>query len=275
MVVDVPDDMQYTAFTGYQPNIEPDCYLMLCQGFVILPAAGNYLWPAERWNALPLTKESLKADGIVIGQLGEEVVGIVELNEIPKACEAVTTRQFLSTTGSETFKLLSHGLQILSSRKEHRFCGCCGHVTQGEVGEWVMACPNCGHRTYPTISPCIIVLVHRGDDILLVRHLRHGKSSPMHTVVAGFVEPGETAEAAVQREVFEETGLKVTNIEYRFSQSWPFPHSLMLGFHAAYESGELVIDEIELCEGGWYHKDQLPELPPEFTISRQLINLFE
>ena len=138
-------------------------------------------------------------------------------------------------------------------------------------GEWGRYCDACQQTVYPRISPCIIVAVIRDDEILLVKHQRHGKTNSMHTVVAGFIEPGESAEQAVAREVLEETGLKVSNIRYRFSQSWPFPHSLMLAFEADYVSGEIILEEKELFFGGWFHRDNLPELPPSFTIARQLV----
>ena len=137
-----------------------------------------------------------------------------------------------------------------------------------------MHCDRCEHSVYPRISPCIIVLVIKQEELLLVQHKRHRQPSAMHTVIAGFIEPGESAEEAVHREVMEEAGIKLSSISYQFSQSWPFPHSLMLGFHAEYGSGTVKLEEKELAAGGWFTQGSLPELPPPFTISRQLIDLF-
>ncbi|USE39479.1 NAD(+) diphosphatase [Endozoicomonas sp. SCSIO W0465] len=211
---------------------------------------------------------------IVTGYLHGKSVGIVELSSLTIEADTVSVRALLSVSDSTVYSFLSHALQILTSRREHAFCGCCGQHTGEKEGEWAMVCLNCGHHAYPRISPCVIVLVTRGDEMLLVQHHRHGKASTMHTLVAGFVEPGESAEEAVHREVLEETGLKLSNLHYCFSQSWPFSHSLMMGFHAEYKSGELVLEDEELCFAGWFHRDNPPELPLEFTIARKLVDIF-
>ncbi len=117
--------------------------------------------------------------------------------------------------------------------------------------------------------PCIIVAIRREDSILLARHVRHRNG--VHTVLAGFVEVGETLEQAVAREVMEESGIKVKNLRYITSQPWPFPQSLMTAFMAEYDSGEIVIDPKELLEANWYRYDDLPLLPPPGTVARRLI----
>ncbi|ELU00576.1 hypothetical protein CAPTEDRAFT_101317, partial [Capitella teleta] len=216
----------------------------------------------------------LQKEPLVTGYWHGKAVGIVELLTLPPEVHTTSIRSLLSVSNANVYSLLSHSLQILNSRREHAFCGCCGHEKNVKVGEWVMVCPECSHHAYPRISPCVIVLVTKGDEMLLVRHHRHGKQSTMHTLVAGFIEPGESAETAVHREVFEETGLTLGRLRYCFSQSWPFPHALMMGFHAEYESGELVLEEEELCFGGWFHRDAPPDLPPKFTIARKLVDLF-
>ena len=132
-----------------------------------------------------------------------------------------------------------------------------------------MLCSHCRERYYPQIAPCIIVAIRRDDSILLAQHVRHRNG--VHTVLAGFVEVGETLEQAVAREVMEESGIKVKNLRYVTSQPWPFPQSLMPAFMAEYDSGEIVIDPKELLEANWYRYDDLPLLPPPGTVARRLI----
>ncbi|HAB74602.1 MAG TPA: NAD(+) diphosphatase, partial [Pantoea sp.] len=119
------------------------------------------------------------------------------------------------------------------------------------------------------IAPCIIVAIRRGDEILLANHTRHRNS--IYTVLAGFVEVGETLEQAVAREVMEESNVRVKNLRYVTSQPWPFPHSLMMAFMAEYDGGDLQIDNKELLDAAWYRYDALPQLPPPGTVARRLI----
>jgi len=131
-------------------------------------------------------------------------------------------------------------------------------------------CVPCKRSFYPRLSPCIIVLVTRGEELLLARGARHREG--VFSTLAGFVEPGETAEQAVHREVREEVGIAVQNLRYWGSQPWPFPHQLMLGFFADYKAGELVLEDDEIIEAHWWHYRRLPALPPATTISGRLIH---
>jgi NAD+ diphosphatase len=126
---------------------------------------------------------------------------------------------------------------------------------------------------YPRIAPSVIVAVTKGSELLLARS-KHFQTYTFHTVISGFVEPGETLEECVQREVKEETGLAVKNIRYFDSQPWPFPNSLMLGFTAEYDQGEIVVDDEELFEAGWFSVENLPYLPHSESIARKLIDWF-
>ena len=130
-------------------------------------------------------------------------------------------------------------------------------------------CPNCRQRYYPQIAPCIIVAIRRGDEILLAQHKRHRNG--IHTVLAGFVEVGETLEEAAAREIMEESNVRIKNLRYVASQPWPFPHSLMMAFMADYAGGELKHDPKELLNADWYRYDNLPQLPPPGTVARRLI----
>ncbi|TCP96256.1 NAD+ diphosphatase [Cricetibacter osteomyelitidis] len=171
------------------------------------------------------------------------------------------------------FNLLNRGVELNHFFKTHQFCGKCGHSTHITADEWAVQCDNsqCNYRTYPVICPSIIVAVRRDKEILLACHARH-KDEKMYTTLAGFVEAGETFEKTVEREVFEETGIKVKNIRYFGSQPWAFPNSQMVGFLADYDSGEIRIQEAEIADAAWFrYDDELPKLPPQGTIALKLI----
>jgi NAD+ diphosphatase len=133
-------------------------------------------------------------------------------------------------------------------------------------------CPKCGLLHFPRLAPAIIVLVERGNELLLARS-RHFMPG-MYSVLAGFVEPGESLEEAVVREVREEVGISVKDIKYFGSQPWPFPHSLMVGFTATYGCGEITIDDTEIEDAGWFTADKLPRIPGKISIARKLIDWF-
>lgn len=135
-----------------------------------------------------------------------------------------------------------------------------------------MTCQDCRVINYPRLSPSIIVLVTRGDEMLLARNANWPTN--MYSTLAGFVEPGESIEQTVHREVMEEVGLRVRNLRYFGSQSWPFPNSLMLGFHAEYEGGDIVCQPDEIADAQWFSKDTLPQTPPKTAISGWLIDEF-
>lgn len=165
-----------------------------------------------------------------------------------------------------------YAAQIVHWDRTHQFCGCCGNKIETDGKERAKVCPQCGLTNFPRISPVVIVAVVRDDKLLLA----HGHLSPpgVYSTIAGFVNPGETVENCVQREVREETGINVKDIRYFGSQSWPFPHSLMIAFTAAYVSGEIVIDKTEIEDANWFSADKLPTLPGKVSIARWLIDWF-
>ncbi len=159
---------------------------------------------------------------------------------------------------------------IVEWARTHRFCGACGGPTEPMPGERAMKCASCGHHAYPRISPAMMVLVKRGPDILLARH---GRGPGRFTALAGFLEAGESVEDAVHREVREEVGLEVKDLRYFASQSWPFPHSLMIAFTAEYAGGEVTVDGTEIAEARWFGPgDALPEISIPQSIARALID---
>jgi len=160
--------------------------------------------------------------------------------------------------------------QVADWARNHRFCGACGKPMTPVAGERAMRC-ECGHVAYPRIAPAMMVLVKNGDAILLARNAAVPAGGRM-SALAGFLEPGESVEEAIHREVFEEVGLQVKDLKYFASQSWPFPGSLMVAFTAEYASGEIRVDKDEIAEAHWFGPgDRLPELPPTQSISRALI----
>ena len=170
------------------------------------------------------------------------------------------------------FYLAGRAQQIVEFHNTHRHCGRCGSETQDHAQDRAKTCPSCGLTSYPRLSPSIIVLVTRGVEMLLAR--QHQWPERMYSTLAGFVEPGESIEQTVHREVQEEVGVRVQNLRYLGSQSWPFPNSLMLGFHADYAGGEIICEDGEIADARWFHYDALPQLPPPSSISRWLIDAF-
>jgi NAD+ diphosphatase len=166
--------------------------------------------------------------------------------------------------------MAGRAVQIVEWAATHRFCGRCATPTERTAGEHAMRCPSCGLSAYPRIAPAIIVLVRKGDLALLAHGVRF--PAPFYSTLAGFVEPGESLEETLVREVKEEVGIDVGDMRYFGSQSWPFPHSLMLGFFATWKAGEIVVDPTEIVDAKWFSESELPMIPPPLSISRQLID---
>jgi NAD+ diphosphatase len=210
-----------------------------------------------------------------IGALDGTACYVAELNEKAEEREGMfftEMRPLLGRLDDELAGVASRAFQVIHWERTHQFCGRCGGRTESKPDERAKVCPQCDLIIYPEISPAIIVAVIRGKEILLA----HGNRFPMpfYSALAGFVEPGETFEQTVKREVMEEVGIKVKNISYFGSQPWPFPNSLMVGFIAEYDRGELKIDETEIGDAGWYSADNLPQLPRKGSIARRLIDSF-
>jgi NAD+ diphosphatase len=172
----------------------------------------------------------------------------------------------------EIFYLIGRAYQIVSWDANHQFCGRCGTAMTTRESERAKICPACENTNYPRISPAVIVSVVRDGKILLANANRF--KSKMYSVLAGFVEAGETFEECVKREIREEVNIQVKNITYFGSQPWPFPDSLMVAFKAEYESGELNPDGDEILSANWFAPDELPMIPGEWSIARKLINSF-
>lgn len=182
-------------------------------------------------------------------------------------------RALLMAAEPHWFELAARAVQLSLFLQTHRYCGQCGCAMQLVNWELAMLCHKCGHRAYPRISPCVLVAIRRGTDILLARSERHKPG--YFSILAGFVESGETLEQAAVREVAEEVGVRIGNLRYAGSQPWPFPHSLMVGFYADYQSGDIVCQEDEIAEAHWFRLDDLPEVPPSESLSGQMIRALQ
>ena len=162
--------------------------------------------------------------------------------------------------------------QLVHWNQGHQYCGKCGNLTEDKADERAKFCPKCALMNYPRLSPAIIVAVLKDNKILLAHSQRF--PTKFYSVLAGFVEPGETLEECIKREVREEVGIAVKNIRYFGSQPWPFPDSLMIAFTAEYAGGEIEIDNSEIIYAGWFTADSLPSIPPKISIARHLIDWF-
>lgn len=199
-------------------------------------------------------------------------VSIAPDAQIPEGFYLQELRKLASEVDPQLFMLAGRARQILDWDHDHQFCSRCGAGTVDHPSDRAKTCTRCGYTQYPRITPCIIVLVTRGYEVLLARspHFPPG----VYSTLAGFVEPGETLEMAVHREVFEETGVRITNLRYLDSQPWPFPHSLMVGFHADYAGGDIRVDGVEIEHADWWPVNALPKVPPYGSLARHLIDTY-
>lgn len=181
-------------------------------------------------------------------------------------------RGWLGRVDASLFYLAGRARQVVDWQRDHAFCGRCGDAMEDHHVDRARRCGRCGLISYPRLSPSIIVLVRCGSEMLLARNARW--PTGMFSTLAGFVEPGESIEQTVHREVREEVGIDVENLRYFGSQPWPFPNSLMLGFHADYAGGDIVCQDGEISEARWFPYDSLPDVPPGTAISRWLIDAF-
>ena len=159
--------------------------------------------------------------------------------------------------------------ELLYWDQNTKYCGVCGAPMRMDT-DISKKCTQCGKEIWPQLATAVIVLIHKGDEVLLVRAKNF--RTDFYGLVAGFVETGETLEEAVAREAFEETGVKITNIRYFASQPWPYPCGLMVGFNADYVSGDIHLQSSEIAKGGWFRKDNLPTIPEKLSIARMLLD---
>ena len=197
---------------------------------------------------------------------------LTEDSEPPEHLVFQNLRSLHTVLPEDLFAIAARATQLIAWDRTHQYCGHCATPMQQAPTERAKRCPACNLRQYPRLSPAVIMLIHRGEDILLARAPRFREG--MYSVLAGFVEPGESLEETVAREVKEEVGVEIKNIRYFGSQPWPFPNSLMVGFTAEYASGEIVPEPTEIEAADWFHKDNIPPVPGKLSIARKLIDWF-
>lgn len=209
-----------------------------------------------------------------LGTLGTREIYTCEVNAetpAPVTFRWSDLRSLFTRMDDALFALAGRALQIIEWDRTHQYCGRCATPTAARDTERSRQCPACGLVVYPRIAPAVMALVRRmPDEILLARSPRF--ATGMYSALAGFVEPGETLEQCLAREVFEEVGVRVQNVRYFASQPWPFPHSLMIAFVADHAGGDINIDNIEIVAANWFKITDLPQLPQPISIARRLID---
>ena len=238
---------------------------------LVVEGSGAAIPELEDLTALGLESQAQHYLGS-FGELACYAAHLAEEAEAPEGMAFRPLRPVLLGLDEELVAVTGMAYQIVDWDRTHRFCGRCGTPTEDAPGERAKRCPACDLYAYPRVSPAVIVRVTRDDEILLARGRRFAE--PMYSVLAGFVEPGESLEDTVAREIKEEAGIDIEDIRYFGSQPWPFPHSLMVGFTASWAGGEIRLDEEELVDAGWFRADALPLVPPKLSIARRLIDSF-
>jgi NAD+ diphosphatase len=271
---DAPGDAHWFVFRGDQLLVE--------MGPLERPSDDPRVRARPAWARLPYRNALQKSHEWVgceplrclyLGVLGGTQCWAAE---VPKGASAPAgmswegLRTLFSVLDDAHFALAGRALQLIDWDRSHQFCGRCGERTEAHPEERVRVCPACKLSAYPRVAPAVMALITREDQILLARspHFPAG----MYSALAGFVEPGESLEQCISREVAEEVGVQVASPRYVASQSWPFPHSLMIAFVCEWVSGEIRPQESEIEEAKWFKVLQLPKLPSKISIARRLID---
>lgn len=239
-------------------------YFVFCGDQIYATEQGSL--DLQQWQDLsvPATRE------LYVGRLrGQPFFAVDVPAEALDASRCASLYSLLWQGDDLLFSMAARAIQLLRWQRDHRFCGRCGQSLAPHPVERAMWCQPCGLLAYPRVSPCVIVLVTRGPELLLARNSNFPPG--MFSTLAGFVEAGETLEQALFREVYEEVGVEIGNIRYFGSQTWPFPHQLMVGFLAEYTGGALRVDGQEIVEANWWLPEALPQVPGTQSISGQLI----
>jgi NAD+ diphosphatase len=246
----------------------PAYWFVVRDGEVLVREEGEWLYGSAVDLRLDISGEPLFL-GLLAGQpVWTAAVG--NATEPPRGLRFEHLLSLAARLPDHQWALAGRAVQLVEWERTHRYCGRCGTATLPAEGERAKRCPKCGLLAFPRLAPAVITLVERDGKALLARGTTFGV--PMYSCLAGFVEPGETLEQAVRREVREEVGIGLGEVCYFASQPWPFPHSLMVGFLAGWKSGEIVIEPDEIVDAGWFGPDELPAIPPKLSIARSLID---
>jgi NAD+ diphosphatase len=244
-------------------------WLLRCENqlFTTIDKAGGNIFPSGRASDFGNPR-----DALLVGEWQGIRCYAADLDKLPEniSGELMPVRSLFSLVSAEAVSLTGRAIQLLDWQKNHRYCGKCGTPTTVKAGQFAMLCPACGLVAYPRISPAVMVLISRGDELLLARSPRFRPG--IYSALAGFVEAGETLEQCASREVLEEVDITITNLRYFRSQSWPFPNSLMVAFFADYARGIIKPDPSEIEDANWFSRNSLPALPEPVSLARQLID---
>lgn len=262
---------------GFNPGVRPpeplneSAYWFGTVGNRVLVRSGAQQEPFPQGPVSPFPVAA-RSTPIFLGDLqGTPCLAVAVAEEaIPRGFEPLGLRETFGVLPDPFSGVAGLAVQLVDWERTHRFCGVCATPMVRAEEDRAMGCPACGHRCYPRVAPAVMVRVLRDDAILLARSPRFPEG--LFSVLAGFVEPGETLEQTIHREVWEEVGVRVDNLQYLASQSWPFPHSLMIAFSAEYRSGEIRVDGEEIVHADWFTVDRLPRLPGKISIARRLID---
>lgn len=256
-----------------RPASDEPAWWFIVAGGELIVTRDEQLPPAGRLGELPMPDLN-EYKTVFIGELRERNCYLVMADYDDDAFHELgdfsNVRELLAAEDDELFAVAARAKQYAEFLHTHRFCGRCGARMHAVDWELAMHCNSCQHRCYPRISPCIIVAIRKENSVLLARGKRHPEG--LFSVLAGFVESGETLEQTLEREVMEEAGIHIKNPQYVASQAWPFPHSLMVGYTAEWAGGDLHFDPFELEEGDWFDINSLPRTPSKGTIAYKLIN---
>lgn len=273
--MDIPNQHSYVPEYIPSKSFEENAWAILLFGKKIL------MKKLESQYYLPTVDEviniAIEIDEMeYIGRYDEYGCYCIRLEEAPELSgefELVDMMDITRLTGdSGLFSIAGTANHILHWKHVNRYCGLCGNEMINKNDERAKLCPSCKNIVYPRISPAVITAVFHKDKILLAHNSNF--RTGLYSLIAGFVEPGETLEQCVEREIREEVGIKVKNIKYFSSQPWSFPDSLMLAFTAEYESGEIETDNYEITDAGWYQAEHLPDIPSTDSIAGKIIRWY-
>ena len=258
------------AYPPSEPAFGPAIWLPFFKGELLVPSAENEV---RLHHGSRASVEDLNlSEPIYLGTLAGVPCLAAEADpdpEVPEGWEAISLRALFGQVGDAEYAIAGYASQMLYWRRTSGFCPVCGHRTEPKEGDWGRRCPECGHVAYPHVTPATLILIHDGPRLLLGHKPGWGTR---YSILAGFAEPGESLEECVHREVGEEVGLQIDDLAYAGSQPWPYPHQLMIGFTACYVSGEIQVDGEEIDHAAWFTPDSLPDLPPNVSLSRQMID---
>ncbi len=267
----LPDDFQPALLPASDADAPNWWFVFAGDNLLVRPTASGAelpiasIWPFAK---LPTTRR------LYLGSLRGRPchAAEVETSAPPPGMQFESLRALWTRLDEGLLGVASHAAQLIEWDRTHQFCGRCGTPTQRRADERARHCAACGLTAYPRLSPVVMVRITRGREILLARAPRFAPG--VYSVLAGFVEAGETLEQALRREVVEEVGIQIRNPRYFASQSWPFPHSLMIAFTAEYAGSELQVDGRELLDAGWFAPEALPGLPSPMSMAWRLIQDF-